>query len=418
MMTEPSRPAVVVFSTLFPNPAQPQAGVFIRERMFRVGQHLALTVVAPVPWFPFQGLLRRWRPHFRPDVPRREIQDGVEVLHPRFFSVPGVLKRLDGFFLALGSLTTVMGLQRAGRLDVLDAHFGYPDGYAAVRLGRWLGVPVTVTLRGTEVRHAASPSLRPRLVAALEGARRIFAVSASLKAEAVAMGIDEAKIRVVGNGVDTTRFHSVLRSEARARLGLPEDGPVLVTVGGLTERKGFHRVIELLPELSLRFPGLRYLVVGGASAEGDWGPRLREQVRTLGLEAHVHFLGPVPPAELKWVLSAANVFVLATRNEGWANVILEAMACGLPVVTTDVGGNREVVCRPELGTVVPFGEPGALMAALAQALEADWSVAALTAYAQANDWNLRVTDLLDEFQGVMPDPAPVNLNNPELKAHG
>ncbi|MDY0011726.1 MAG: glycosyltransferase [Rhodocyclaceae bacterium] len=411
-------PRVVVFSTLFPNPAQPQAGVFIRERMFRVGQHLPLAVVAPVPWFPFQGILRCWRPHFRPEVPRREVQSGVEVFHPRFFSVPGIFKRLDGFFLALGSLTTLGCLRRAGRLDVLDAHFGYPDGYAATRLGRWLGVPVTITLRGTEMRHAATPGLGPRLVAALQGARRIFAVSASLKAVALALGIPETKVRVVGNGVDSAKFHPVPRSEARARLGLPADVPVLITVGGLTERKGFHRVIELLPDLRQRFPGLRYLVVGGASAEGDWGPRLREQVRALGLEDAVQFLGPVAPEELKWVLGAASAFVLATRNEGWANVILEAMACGLPVVTTDVGGNREVVCRPELGSVVPFGDPETLKAALTHALETDWSVATLTAHARANDWSLRVADLLEEFRALAPETATMKLDQGELKTHG
>lgn len=393
-------PGVVVLSTLFPNAAQPQAGVFIRERMFRVGRHLPLAVVAPVPWFPLQGLVRRWRPHFRPEVPRREEQGGVEVFHPRFFSFPGMLKRLDGLFLALGSLATLWRLRRQGRLDVLDAHFGYPDGYAATLIGRWLGVPVAITLRGTEPRHAATPGLRPRLLTALRRARRVFAVSASLKALAVDLGIAESKVRVVGNGVDTAKFHPVPRAEARSRLGLPADTAVLVTVGGLTERKGFHRVIELLPSLRQLLPGLRYLVVGGASAEGDWGQRLREQTRDLGLDDAVHFLGPVAPEDLKWVLGAADVFVLATRNEGWANVILEAMACGLPVVTTDVGGNREVVCRAELGAVVPFGEPDILKRALVEALNHAWRRSSLLEYARDNEWEGRVAELVAEFTAL------------------
>jgi glycosyltransferase involved in cell wall biosynthesis len=392
-----SVPAVVVFSTLFPNAIQPQAGVFIRERMFRVGQHLPLVVVAPVPWFPFQGLLRRWRPNFRPAIPQFEVQSGIEVLHPRFLSFPGVFKRLDGFFLAVGGLATLWQLRREGRLDVLDSHFGYPDGYAATLVGRWLSVPVAITLRGTEGRHATSPALRSKLVAALKRARRIFAVSTSLKALAVDLGIPEDKVRVVGNGVDTVKFHPVPRSEARSRIGLPTDAPVLVTVGGLTERKGFHRVIELLPRLRQILPGLRYLVVGGPSAEGDWGPRLQEQVRELGLQEAVLFLGPVAPEELKWVLSAADVFVLATRNEGWANVILEAMACGLPVVATDVGGNREVVSRSELGLVVPFGAPDALQQALVFALSRTWMPQCLLDYAKDNEWEDRVAELVAEF---------------------
>src|SRR5690349_6828711 len=97
-----SEPRLVVFSSLFPHPGQPNAGLFIRERMFRVGHTLALKVVAPVPWFPFQRVIRLWRPHFRPDAPGAEMQSGVEVLYPRYFSVPGVFKSWDGLFMALG----------------------------------------------------------------------------------------------------------------------------------------------------------------------------------------------------------------------------------------------------------------------------------------------------------------------------
>lgn len=395
-----SGPHVVVFSILFPNVAEPQAGLFIRERMFRVAQLLPLTVVAPVPWFPFQSLLRRWRPHFRPSVPRCERQSDIEVVHCRFLSFPGIFKSLDGIFLALGSLPTLWRLKREGRLDVIDAHFGYPDGDAATLLGRWLGVPVTVTLRGTEVRHADMPSLAPRLQRALGRAERVFSVSGSLRDLALRLGAAPEKVRVVGNGVDTRRFHPLPQPQARSALAIPEKAKVLISVGGLTERKGFHRVIELLPELQVRFPGLVYLVVGGASAEGDWRARLEQMARDLGVADVVRFLGVVEPDALKVPLSAADVFVLATRNEGWANVFLEAMACGRPVVTTDVGGNREVVCRPELGTVVPFGDRAALLAAIGEALERRWDRNALVAYAQDNAWSKRVAELVAAFSAL------------------
>ena len=123
-----AEPRLVVFTTLFPHPGQPNAGLFIRERMFRVGKVLPLIVVAPVPWFPLQGLIRRWRPHFRPDAPRREIQDGFEVLHPRFFSVPRLFKHLDGFFMAVGCLPTLLHLKKRFDFNIIDAHFAYPDG--------------------------------------------------------------------------------------------------------------------------------------------------------------------------------------------------------------------------------------------------------------------------------------------------
>ena len=398
-MTKPT-PRIVVFTTLFPNAAQPGVGLFIRERMFRVAKVLPLTVVAPVPWFPFQGLLRRWKPHFRPEAPLHEVQDGIEVRHPRFLSVPGAFKWLDGILMALGCLPTMLRLKRSFRFNVIDAHFAYPDGDAGTLLGRWLHVPVTITLRGTEVPLARDPLRRWRMKKALARASRIFSVSDSLKRHAETLGAPGARILTVGNGVDTNKFHRVPRNEARARLGLSEDVPVLVSVGALVERKGFHRVLECLPDLRKRFPDLRYLIVGGASPEGDWSQFLRQRAAELKLDDCVSFLGSMAPEELKKVLSAADVFVLATRNEGWANVFLEAMACGLPVVTTDVGGNAEVVSDPRLGLLVPFGVGDKLTEAIAEALQRNWDRDFIVRNAEANSWDRRVSVLAAEFANI------------------
>jgi glycosyltransferase involved in cell wall biosynthesis len=394
-------PHVVVLSSLFPSRAQPQAGLFVRERMFRVGRTLPVAVVAPVPWFPFAGLVRRWRPGFRAGAPRHELQDEHDVWFPRFLSVPGVLKRADGLLMALGALPRMRALRRAGRLDVIDAHFGYPDGYAAMLLGRWLRVPFTVTLRGTEARHARVPALRRRLAAALQRAARVFAVSESLRRVALSLSLAPEHVRVIGNGVDIERFAPRDRALARGALGIAPDAPVLVSVGGLVERKGFHRVIECLPGLRAHRPGLVFLVVGGPSPEGDWSERLRAQAASLGLDDCVRLLGPLPAADLAGPLSAADVFVLATSNEGWANVFLEAMACGLPVVTTDVGGNAEVVASEALGTLVPFGSPERLAQALDEALARPWDRAAIRAHARANTWDRRVEILVEELRAVV-----------------
>lgn len=396
--SHPERPTrLVVFSTLFPNPKQPNAGLFIRERMFRVGKTLPLMVVAPVPWFPLQRLVRLFRPHFRPGAPRRERQDGFDVHHPRFLSVPGLFKAFDGLFLALSSYWTMRQLRRREGFDVIDAHFAYPDGYAATLLGKWLGVPVTITLRGTEARLARSPAHRQRLAKALRQADHVFCVSRSLMELARDLGAPPDKLQVVGNGVDTAKFAPLPTSEARMALSLEPDAPVLISVGALVERKGFHRVIDLLPQLRQEFPGLVYLIVGGASPEGDIGDQLRRQADRLGVADAVRFLGAIRPDQLKRPLSAADVFVLSTRNEGWANVFLEAMACGLPVVTTDVGGNREVVSSDELGTVVRFEDQAALLVALRDALGRNWDRAAIRAHAEDNNWDGRVESLVSVF---------------------
>lgn len=410
-MSERDQPQVVVLSSLFPSQRQPGAGLFVRERMFRVGARLPVAVVSPSPWFPLQGLLRSWRPGFRPGAPCFECQAGHDVWFPRFFSLPGMLKRMDGLFMALGAWPRMRALKRAGRLDIIDAHFGYPDGYAASLLGRWLRVPVTVTLRGTEERHARDPALRPLLAQALAGASRVFAVSQSLRQVALALGQAPARVRVVGNGVDLDKFRAIDRQVARAALGLPADALVLVSVGGLCERKGFHHVMACLPALQNEGKAgqaVQLLVVGGPGPEGDWTDRLKALAAELGIAAQVRFTGPVASADLHRVLSAADVFVLATRNEGWANVFLEAMACGLPVVATDVGGNREVVATPALGSIVPFGDQGALTAALREALVRPWDRAAIRRYAEANTWDRRIDDLESEFRQIMQPLGPID----------
>lgn len=397
---------VVVFSSLFPSAVRPGAGLFIRERMFRVARRRPLVVVSPQPWFPGQALIRLLRPGYRPMAPALEMQQGIRVHHPRFLSLPGVLRRLDGWAMAVASYWLLRRL-KAGGARLIDAHFAYPDGEAATRLGRWLDLPVTITLRGTEVPHSRNPVLRRHLVRALKAATRVFSVSDSLRRLALELGVAPEKTEVVGNGVDTDVFHPVERAAARTRYGLPADARVLVSVGGLVERKGMHRVIACLPALVARHPDLHYLIVGGPGPEGDMRPELDALVAQLGLAGRVHFLGALPPAELKWPLSAADVFVLATRNEGWANVFLEAMACGLPVVTTDVGGNAEVVCRPELGTVVPFGDAAALEQALDAALARTWNREAVLDYARANQWDRRVESLLRAYDVILAETPPV-----------
>lgn len=393
-----TEPKIVVFSSLYPSRIRPNAGVFIRERMSKVAEQLPLVVVSPVPWFPLQGLIRLCKPEFRPQPATFERQQGIDVYYPRFLSIPGLLKSWDGLFMAIGSFFTLYRLRKQFQFNIIDAHFAYPDGYAATLLGKWFAVPVTITLRGTEVPQSKRPQIRTRLLQALQNATQVFSVSESLKHHVVELGADAEKIQRIGNGVDTKKFYPVDKQEARQQLELPEDAKVLISVGGLVDRKGFHRVLEVLPALVKQYPNLIYLIVGGPSPEGNISERLRQQVKDLDLVEHVRFLGSLPADQLKTPLSASDVFVLATANEGWANVFLEAMACGLPVITTDVGGNAEVVNDKALGAIVTFGDRQALQEALSAALEKTWDKTEILKYAKANAWQQRVDKLVVEFK--------------------
>ncbi len=393
-----SEPKLLVFSSLFPSQVRPNAGVFIRERMFRVGKYIPIIVVSPVPWFPFQEIIRYWCPQFRPQPSCYEEQEGVQVYYPRFFSIPGLLKSCDGFFMAVGALPTLLKLKK--KFTIIDAHFAYPDGYAATLLGKWLNKPVTITLRGTEVPLAKIPGRKEKLLTALVYATQVFSVSDSLKQFVVSLGANGDKIQVIGNGIDVIKFQPIAKSTARAALSISEGAKVLVSVGALVDRKGFHRVIDLLPELVSQYPNLIYLIVGGDSPEGNIRIKLERQVEVLNLKKHVRFLGAYSSDQLKVPLSAADLFVLATANEGWANVFLEAMACGLPVITTDVGGNKEVIVNSELGTVVPFADSQRLLSAISNGLDKSWNIPLILKYAQNNAWDYRVKILVDNFNRI------------------
>jgi glycosyltransferase involved in cell wall biosynthesis len=100
-------------------------------------------------------------------------------------------------------------------------------------------------------------------------------------------------------------------------------------------------------------------------------------------------------------LSAADVFVLSTRNEGWANVLLEALACGVPVVASDVGGNSEVIASEDLGFIVPFGDRNALERSIVKALARNWDRERIVGYARENSWESRVVILVKEFTEIV-----------------
>lgn len=400
-----NRPALVVFSHVFPNPAQETFGLFIRERMFRVAAERRVTVVSPVPWFPGQGLLRRLRPGYRPLVPYHEVQQGIDVYHPRFLSIPRFLKFTDGVFEALFSLPLLLKLKRAGRLDILDAHFIHPDGTAAWLLGKWLAVPYTITLRGALPRIARTRLRRRLAIRAMRSAARVFAVADSLRQVAIRLGIKADHVQVVSNGINLDLFQPENKQQCRQELDIDPDAKVLLTVGTLTENKGFHRVMEQLPALLERFPGLVYLIVGGEHPNGD-EQRLRRIAGELGVADRVRFMGVHPPERLRFFYSAADLYVMPSRTEGWANVFLEAAACGLPAVATRVGGNAEVISKPQVGTLVPFGEGEALRKAIAEGLERQWEHDVIMAYARDNAWEKRIGQLVQAFDTIHADSLP------------
>jgi len=374
---------ILTFTALYPNKVNPLQGCFIRQR----AKHLArrpgnsVEVIAPVPYFPSWLPVPRWSQFGQ--IPREEEIDGVRIHYPRYPLLPGISMPVHGMLMYLSSLPLGRRLHREKTFDCIDAHFVYPDGFAAVRLGKTLTLPVIVSARGTDINlYSSFRLIRPMLRWTLTNAAGAIAVSADLKNKMIALGIPETKIQVIANGVDTGRFHPLDANSARKRLGLPEEGAILVSIGSLIESKGHHLLIAAVAKLTERVPKLRLYVLG----EGVYRAKLEELVREKQLQQNVFLPGNQPNEELSMWFSAADLSCLMSSREGWPNVVSEALACGTPVLAARIGGIPEIITSPELGILVERNVD-CIAAGLEQALTKAWNREEIARRSRSRTWD-------------------------------
>ncbi len=330
-----------------------------------------------------------------------EVRGNLEIRYIRFFCLPGILKFLDGYLYYLSIFNPVKNLVKKNKIDIIDVHFAYPDGFAVMLLADKLGLPFCVTLRGTEVPYEKSFYRRWQMRWVFKKADKIICVSQSLAKVALKLDAEPAKLKIIPNGINTDVFYPRNRSQARAQLGIAEDAIVILSVGGLVKRKGFHRVIRHLLKLRTDFKNIQFLIVGGGSVEGDNSDELHAMVKELKLEDSVQFEGLQPPEMLPYYYSASDLFVLATSNEGWPNVIVESLACGTPVVATDVGGVKEIIAHDYLGYTVPFDDRLALYNGMKMALAQDWDKKRIAQYAHNRSWSNVADEVLATFEEIL-----------------
>lgn len=391
---------IITISSVFPSNNLPFTGLFVYERMKHAAQKAGVCVISPIAWSPFDGIVRRFKKNFRPVRQGIETRGGLEIRYVRFFCLPGIGKFLDGFFYYLGILNPVRKMVQKNRCDIIDVHFAYPDGFGAMFAAGQLGIPFCVTLRGTEKPYSQSFYRRWQMQMVFKRAAKIISVSRSLAEIAINLGAAPQKVHVIPNGVDTNLFAPKNRDEARKVLDIPTEAIVILSVGGLVKRKGFHRIIQHLPQLQNSINRILFLIVGGGSLEGDYSKELQAQVQEYHLESVVRFEGQQTPEKLPWYYSAADLFVLATANEGWPNVIVESLACGTPVVATDVGGVKEIITHDYLGFTVPFGDSVALYCAMEKGLKKKWDRDRITAYGQNRSWENVADEVLAVFKEI------------------
>lgn len=354
---------VLVFTTLYPNAAQPNHGVFVENRLRQtVGLGgIQATVLAPVPYFPFKAAkFGRYAAFAR--APRQEARHGMRVLHPRFAAMPRLSASTAPWLLFQAARRAVAALHTQGlAFDVIDAHYFYPDGVAAAMLARSLGCPLIITGRGSDLTLFPHYLWAKRQIAwAASQACALVTVCEALKAPLLEIGVPAERILVLRNGVDLEAFAPRPRAPIRSALGI--DRFCLLSVGALIDRKAHHLAIEALTAL----PDCLLFIAGSGPARGA----LEALAHRLNVSERVTMLGEVPHNGLVSLYNAADMLVLASSREGWANVLLEAMACGTPVVATDVGGTAEVLRGPAAGRLIPAQTPQAVAEAV-QRLRAD-----------------------------------------------
>ena len=387
---------VLLFSSLYPSTVRPIHGIFVETRLrelLKTGQ-VQTKVVAPVPWFPSKSPRFGEYAQFAA-TPRFEHRNGLDVHHPRYLLLPKVGMNLAPYTMALGALPTVRRLQREGfDFDLIDAHYYYPDGVAAGLLAKWLGKPFFVTARGTDLNLIPEyPFPRKLILKTASAASGSIGVCKALIDSLEQLGADPVKLHTLRNGVDLERFTPEPRELARQRLGLQTQGSYLLSVGHLIERKGHHIAIEALVAL----PGVTLLIAGSGPEERA----LKSLASRLGVSDRVHWAGVVPQAELRWWYSAADVLTLCSSREGWANVLLEAMACGTPVIATDIWGTSEVVSSEAAGRLMERRDARALADAWQDLMSAMPARAATRQYAEGFSWNATTQGQLQLFESVV-----------------
>jgi glycosyltransferase involved in cell wall biosynthesis len=368
---------VLTFTIVFPSPGSPLNGTFVFERIRHLAELADIHVVAPVRWY--RMLSRRQQlPHPAPIL---------SVKHPPFWYTPKMLMALHGFFLFLSTVRQIARMRKTFDFDLIDAHFAYPDGFAAILLGKWFRRPVCITLRGMIIPLSRRALGRCLCNWAIRRAERVIAVAENLAERARQGGVPEDRLALIANGVDSERFRAIDQIAARRQLGLPEGGRLLVTVGHMSWRRGFHRVIRNLPRVIRSCPDTRLVIVGGKGAEEDNSADLRSLAKRLDLSDHVQFVGAQSPDQVAVWMAAANVFVLATDFEGCPNVILEAMSCGRPVVATTAGDIARMV-PPFAGILFEDPEDDAALAqSMVAALTRDWDADQIRNHVATRSWD-------------------------------
>jgi teichuronic acid biosynthesis glycosyltransferase TuaC len=383
---------ILTLSTLFPATSRPNFGIFVERQTAALTAvpDFAVTVINPIGIAPWPLSLSAEQSELKKLV-HNEQWGELDVYRPRFTAIPKIGGPLNPRAMARAVVPLAKRLHGEIGFDLIDAEFFYPDGPAAMRLSEALGIPFTIKARGADIHYwGEQPGCTKQLLEAARKAAGLLSVSEALKADMVALGMDADKILVHYTGLDPSRFMPQHRAAGKAKLGI--NGPLILSVGALIPRKNQHLLIAALPLL----PDATLMLAGLGPNESDY----RVLAEKLGVAGRVRFLGNVPHDDLPALFAAADIMALVSESEGLANAWVEALACGTPIVASDVGGIRELVKTPEAGRIVAR-TPEAIAAAIADILANPPSGEAVAANVSAFSWDENARALAAFFRDIL-----------------
>ncbi|WP_457673021.1 glycosyltransferase family 4 protein [Thiolapillus sp.] len=380
------KPRLLIITNLYPTPWDHQRGTFNFQQFNRLAEHLDIRLVVPVSW---KERLRHGRRRATP-LPPHPLEG--RAVYPWYWYTPGLFRASYGLTLQASLALQCNRLTREFNPDLLLSSWAYPEGVAGTRIAGRLGIPAFVKVHGSDINVIASrASIQKQIRAWGRQVEGIASVSAALKKKMVSMGIDGKKIRVIYNGIDHQRFHPLPRKEARTRLAMG-DSRIILYVGNLKREKGCVDLAEAFVRIAPHHPDLRLCIAGA----GTMRETIAATAARAGLEHRVILLGKVDHEDLNHWYNAADLVCLPSYNEGVPNVLLEAMACGTPVVATGVGGIPEVV-NENTGLLSEAGDLQALTRNLETALARQWNRNTIHGHALNFSWDENIRQMLDMF---------------------
>ncbi len=393
----------LLFSSLYPNSQKPRHGIFVETRLRQLlrSEQVETKVVAPIASFPVKsGVFKRYAES--DSVPSYELLNGIDVYHPKFFILPKIGGAITPVMMARAALPVIKKLIAQGfDFDVIDAHYFYPDGVAAAILAKKLNKPLVITARGTDVNLFADYKFAGRLIKkAASQSNSIITVAESLRHKLVTKGISQEKIQVLRNGVDKEVFYPASKDERESlRQQLNINSNTILSVGNLTKLKGFNLVLDAVAKQ----PDIKLIIIG----DGEERQNLQQQVSDLKISQRVQFISNLSQQQLRDYYVSADILVLASSREGMPNVVLESLACGTPVVATNVGGVSEILSN-ECGIIVNDRTGIALAKVITTILNAGMDREVVAEVGAKNSWERTTQGQLGIFASIISNKIDVS----------